>query len=393
MSTLHVMIPPGSPASLADPAASGTYTKRGSTSNFDVFFDNSLGAGGQTLADDVLANCEQDFAQLRQWFGNINAGRFGVYLDPGSFGASHAGCSATDLHCAASPPTTAGLINMLTVAEEDEVFMAVQNRGWNCGTSAGEGLSRVLSTERYPAALNGFASAASWLNSTRADWVSNSEATDRNYVSIGCATLFINYIRFQQNFSLSQIVQAGGSTLAQTFTRLAGSYYPFERFALLLFLRFPPTQHATLANDNPFPININSAPLTGLVHLEGIGDVSLAQDNFYGTQGQSRRLEGFQIQFNPPIPNLGMQYMAHLENVGDVPWVNAGQFIGTRGEARRLEGFAIRLTGSEAANYNVIYMAHVQGTADTPFVENGAFCGTRGQSLRVEGMLVHVGHK
>jgi len=131
-------------------------------------------------------------------------------------------------------------------------------------------------------------------------------------------------------------------------------------------------------------------PMTGVVHLQNIGDVPMVNDQFAGTRGQSRRLEGFQLQFTPPIPGLSMQYMAHLQGIGDVPFQNEGTFIGTRGQSRRLEGFAIRLTGPQAANFTVSYMAHLEGIGDTAFFRDGAFCGTRGQSRRLEGMLVHV---
>ncbi len=127
-----------------------------------------------------------------------------------------------------------------------------------------------------------------------------------------------------------------------------------------------------------------------LVHLQGIGDRTFRDNEFAGTRGQSRRLEGFQINFNPPVAGLSMRYMAHLQGIGDVPFVNAGQFIGTRGQSRRLEGFAIRLTGTQASNYNVFYMAHLQRSGDTAVYQNGQFCGTRGQSRRVEGILVRV---
>jgi len=98
---------------------------------------------------------------------------------------------------------------MLNVAEADEVMMAAQNKGWSCGVSAGEGLSRVLAAERYPAALGRFATAAQWLDSNRSDWVTNTEQTDRNKVSIGCATLFLNYLHNQLGFSLDAIVEPG----------------------------------------------------------------------------------------------------------------------------------------------------------------------------------------
>jgi hypothetical protein len=126
------------------------------------------------------------------------------------------------------------------------------------------------------------------------------------------------------------------------------------------------------------------------VHLEKLGDTKRRDNEFAGTRGQSRRLEGFQLEVATAIPNLSCRYMAHLEKIGDVNFVHEGQFIGTRGQSRRLEGFAIELTGSAAVNFNVFYMAHLQGIGDTPLSSNGAFCGTRGQSRRVEGMLVRI---
>jgi hypothetical protein len=127
-----------------------------------------------------------------------------------------------------------------------------------------------------------------------------------------------------------------------------------------------------------------------LVHLQNIGDTLFRDNEFAGTRGQSRRLEGFQIDIASAIPNLSCRYMAHLQDIGDVPFVNEGAFVGTRGQSRRLEGFAIELTGAAAANYDVFYMAHLQDMGDTQFYSNGAFCGTRGQSRRVEGILVRI---
>ena len=139
------------------------------------------------------------------------------------------------------------------------------------------------------------------------------------------------------------------------------------------------------------PSGLVSRPsLNVLVHLAGIGDRTFRDNEFAGTRGQGRRLEGFQLQFSPPVPGLSMHYMAHVQGIGDVPFVNDGQFVGTRGQSRSIEGFAIDLTGPLAAKYNVVYMAHLQGTGDTGFFQNGQFCGTRGQSRPVEGILVRV---
>lgn len=130
--------------------------------------------------------------------------------------------------------------------------------------------------------------------------------------------------------------------------------------------------------------------LRGLVHLQGIGDTVQPRMKFAGTRGQSRRLEGFQLNLDPQIPNLSLEYMAHLQGIGDTAFTAEGNFVGTRGQSRRLEGFAIRLTGARASEFQVFYMAHLQNTGDTAVVSDGQFCGTRGQSRRLEGMRVWI---
>jgi hypothetical protein len=127
-----------------------------------------------------------------------------------------------------------------------------------------------------------------------------------------------------------------------------------------------------------------------VVHLQDIGDQSFRNNEFAGTRGESRRLEGFQLRIDPPVEGLSLRYMAHLQDIGDVPFVNEGELVGTSGESRRLEGFAIELTGPAADKYDVLYMAHVEGIGDTGFFKNGEFCGTRGESRRIEGILVRI---
>ena len=237
----------------------GPYTQRGSTANFNVYFENALGDSGPTLADAVLATCEQDYAALQNYFGGITPANlpFSIYVVTGNFGAYHATCAATELHCAAFDGSNADLVRMLLVAEADEVFMDAQGAGWNCGFSNGEALSRILATEAYPAQLNGFASASAWLNSARNDYVNQNDPTDTNYQSIGCAALFINYLRNQTGFqfSLAQIVQAAGATLTNTYQTLTGNNDdPFPAFAALLNTKFPAGSTANWPDDNPFPI-------------------------------------------------------------------------------------------------------------------------------------------
>jgi hypothetical protein len=146
---LHVLVLPGREIPETAPrlaADGGPYTQRGSTQHFNVYYEDSLGTNGPTLADAVLASCENDYTSLQDYFGGITPGGlpFSIYVVSGNFGAYHASCAATECHCAVFAGTDANLVRMLVVAEEDEVFMANQNVGWDCGASNGEGLSRVL---------------------------------------------------------------------------------------------------------------------------------------------------------------------------------------------------------------------------------------------------------
>lgn len=133
-------------------------------------------------------------------------------------------------------------------------------------------------------------------------------------------------------------------------------------------------------------------PLRVLAHVQGIGDTVGREDEWVGTKGQARRLEGFSVNFREPAytPDLRLEYMCHVQGVGDTDWKPEGSLCGTRGQSRRLEGFAIRLTGAAAEDYAVVYSCHVQGLGDRGPYSNGAFCGTRGQARRIEAMNVYV---
>lgn len=232
------------------------YVLRNSTANFRVSYDDALGAQGPILADAVLATCEADMAALISWFGVSLASNtlpVNIYVDVGSFGAYHANCTDTGLHLAAFAGTNLDLMRFLLVAELDECFMAAQGK-WNCGSSSGEGLSRVLATERYPNALNGFASAPTWLDGARPNWVDTTENTDRDYQSIGCSTLFLNYLRYQLNYTWKAIIAAGAPTLAGTFTLLTGKTNGWAKFSTLVAYKYKPGVPSGVTTDNIFPI-------------------------------------------------------------------------------------------------------------------------------------------
>jgi len=257
---LHVFVKEGveiPPETLSVVQDGGPYTKRGSTAHFEVYYENVLGTAGPTLADDVLATCEAEFFRLQGYFGGITPPSlpFKAYIVTNVGGAYHANCAATEIHCGADGTTTANTIRMLVVAEETEVFEAAYT-GWGCGQSHGEALSRVFAEIMYPDSLDGYATAASWLDNGRPDWIGQTENTDRDYVSIGAGTLFLFYLRYQLGLTWAKIVKAGRgqATLAGTYKNLTGRTTAYADFKAFVDRQWPPAHPSGIVGtDNAFP--------------------------------------------------------------------------------------------------------------------------------------------
>lgn len=279
-------------------------TFAGQTAHYCVYYDSALGANGLTIANAVLANCENDYNTLVGWFGglvpaanatptneNPTGALFNVLiaaLDPsgqGGGGAYHYGCAAGDIYIDAktAPSLDTDYSNFLVVAEISEVFQAnMPGAPWNCGASNGEGLSRVNATEIYPAQLDGYTSAASWLDNGRPNFVDSTDPTDRNYISTGCAVLFLNYLHYQLDFAWPEIVAAGAPTLAGTYQNLTGQTDGFAQFSNLLAAYFP-NNPSGVTSDNVFPLGTAlSYPFTGVQFRGTVGPNSTATWFTYG---------------------------------------------------------------------------------------------------------------
>jgi len=129
-----------------------------------------------------------------------------------------------------------------------------------------------------------------------------------------------------------------------------------------------------------------------MVHLANLGDVQFEnkEGKLAGSRNQQRSLQGFSLEMTNPPDGLSLEYMAHLNGIGDSNWISEGNYIGTRGQSRPLQGIAIRLTGSNSSNYLVRYKVVMGGTGDSEWCMNGVFCGTRNQNKQIEGIIVEV---
>ncbi|MCR4689611.1 MAG: hypothetical protein K5745_08720 [Saccharofermentans sp.] len=147
---------------------------------------------------------------------------------------------------------------------------------------------------------------------------------------------------------------------------------------------------------NPVKSNADAAySLSGTAHVQDIGDKDGTFDNgtlLLGTSGQSRRLERVTINFTNNTGYEGsIRYKVHVQNIGWMDWVEAGNAAGTSGKSLRLEGIKIELTGELAKHYSVQYHVHIENYGDAQsWVSDGAVAGTTGESLRLENLSIKL---
>ena len=176
---------------------------------------------------------EKSFADCQHYFGiagqpvNVIIAALDHATD-GSAGAYHAGCTFNpggDLYCDAAfgnPVMTNGLM----IAELTECFMGAQNKGWDCGGSNGEALSRLLAELESGGpggVLAGYATGPDWDRAGRPNWIDANESTDLNPVSTGCGVLYL-YWMMSKGYTAAKITQAGcpDGSLASNYHALTG---------------------------------------------------------------------------------------------------------------------------------------------------------------------------
>jgi len=230
-----------------------------------VYYDPHLGAPGKDLAEKVFAMAEKSFADCQNYFGipgqpvNVIIAALDHATD-GSAGAFHAGCSFNpggDLYCDAAfgnPVMTNGLM----IAELTECFMGAQNKGWDCGGSNGEALSRLLAELESGGpggVLAGYATGPDWARAGRPNWIDANESTDLNPVSTGCGVVYL-YWMMSKGHTAAKITQAGcpDGTLASNYEALTGRTTAWSDF--IAAVRALP--HG-VGSDNPWAAAANVA--------------------------------------------------------------------------------------------------------------------------------------
>jgi hypothetical protein len=233
----------------------------GSSGKSTVYYATTLGAAGRTVATNLLPLVDAAYRQLEAYFA-IAGQNVSVIVAPlsdtganvGDGGAYHYGCDFTSggviyLDCTSNlRENAAGVALALYVAELSECFMGAQNKGWGCGSSNGEGLSRVCATLLTPnGSVPSWATTApTWVSANYPDWVTKTDPTDGNYVSAGCAVVYL-YWMMSKGYSIQQLIRAGGATLADNYQTLTGKTTAYADLKAAV-------QAVKVSTDNPFAL-------------------------------------------------------------------------------------------------------------------------------------------
>lgn len=114
-----------------------------------------------------------------------------------------------------------------------------------------------------------------------------------------------------------------------------------------------------------------------------------------GTAGKSYRLEGIKIKLDDQGYDLGVSYQTHIQNIGweaetSRGWKSDDAMSGTEGLSYRLEAIQIKLTGADAAKFDIFYQVHAQNMGWLGWAKNGESAGTAGYGYRLEGIKILV---
>lgn len=158
-------------------------------------------------------------------------------------------------------------------------------------------------------------------------------------------------------------------------------------------INFPFVKPVAEIKPEPSSVSGYRAKMSGLGHVQDVGDVNSSGEEWLGVRGRHLRLEGFELNFIDTIPGLSVEYMCHRQSYGDTQFIAAGEFCGTRSSGLRLEGWAARLTGPNADQFSLQYWCHLQSLGDRGPFTNGQFCGTRGERRRMEAIRWEIVRK
>lgn len=194
-----------------------------------VYVDPSLGAAALQNAKDLLAGADSVAKQNNAFFG-IAGGAVDVILfaidgaTDGTGGADHDACNFTQGN-AIEVDVSYGAPERVAALFEAELSECAMN-GNLCGLSTGEALSRWCAASVSNNALSDFATAPTWDQDGKANWVDQTNQTDQDADSTGCGMAFLSWLMSQghtlDKIAPTMVALGDAGTLAELYSKLTG---------------------------------------------------------------------------------------------------------------------------------------------------------------------------
>jgi hypothetical protein len=194
-----------------------------------VYVDPDLGQPALQNARDLVADADRVVNANDTIFGTTG-GPVSVIVFAlngaidGTGGADHGGC---DYDTGAAIEVCASFGNSARVSALFEAELSECSINGNlCGESTGEALSRWCAAVIGNNALSDFATAPTWVQDGKQNFVDHTDPTDQNPDSTGCGMAFISWL-LSQGHDLGSIAQemvglGDSGTLAQLYAKLTG---------------------------------------------------------------------------------------------------------------------------------------------------------------------------
>jgi uncharacterized protein YjdB len=144
---------------------------------------------------------------------------------------------------------------------------------------------------------------------------------------------------------------------------------------------------SSASNDKDVSAGNVEKTVTMQAHVQDYGWLP-SNGTVIGVTGQSKRIEA--IKLTPSGYNMNIEYSVHVQNIGWTGYSKNGEVAGTTGKGLRIEAIMIKLSGTDADNYDIYYRAHVQNIGWMDWAKNGDKAGTSGYGYRLEALDIRI---
>lgn len=125
-------------------------------------------------------------------------------------------------------------------------------------------------------------------------------------------------------------------------------------------------------------------------HVSNIGwQTYVSAGEISGTTGKNLPMEAIQIEITGK-EDLGIKYQAHVSDIGWQTYVLNGEIAGTTGRALSMEAIRMELTGEDAKLYDIYYRAHVTDIGWMAWAKNGETAGTEGYAYTLQAIEIKL---